>query len=200
MTREIIDVEQRSPEWFAARAGLVTASEFSSVMAGGEGKTRASYMLKLAGEILTGEPMAEGYMSQDMLRGIEMEAEARDYYAFTNRCQPQQVGFVRNGRMGCSPDSLIGADGGLEIKSAAPHVQIARLLKGGLPSEHKAQVHGVMMVAELQWLDFVSYSPKLPALIVRVTPDPEYHAWLRAGIDGFLRELDAMVAKIRSME
>lgn len=200
MTREIIDVEQRSPEWFAARMGIPTASAFATALAGGEGKTRTAYMMKLAGELLTGEPMAEGYVSADMERGRIMEDEARDYYAFTKRVEPKIVGFIRNGRKGASPDSLIGESGGLEIKSAAAHVQIDRLIRGGLPAEHKAQVQGLLWVGELEWVDFLSYCPKLPPLVVRVTPDREYHAWLRAGIDGFNRELDAMVAKIRSME
>src|SRR5690606_8321866 len=35
MTPEIIDVQQGTPEWFAARAGIPTASEFSTVMSEG---------------------------------------------------------------------------------------------------------------------------------------------------------------------
>jgi hypothetical protein len=58
---QIIDCEQGSPEWFAARAGIPTASEFHTVMAvgkqGGKSVTRVAYLNKLAGEILTGEPM-----------------------------------------------------------------------------------------------------------------------------------------------
>jgi hypothetical protein len=59
---QIIECEQGSPEWFAARAGIPTASEFHTVMAvgpkGGKSVTRVDYLNKLAGEILTGEPMA----------------------------------------------------------------------------------------------------------------------------------------------
>jgi hypothetical protein len=82
-----------------------------------------------------------------MERGKLMEDEARDLYAFMHGIDPQRVGFIRNGDKGASPDSLIGDKGGLEIKSAAAHIQIARLLADELPSEHKAQVQGSMWVA-----------------------------------------------------
>ena len=80
---QIFECEQGSAEWFAARAGIPTASEFATVMArgrGGESKTRRTYMLKLIGERLTGQPM-ESYTNAHMERGKVMEAEARDLYA-----------------------------------------------------------------------------------------------------------------------
>jgi hypothetical protein len=157
MAPRIIECEQGTPEWLAARVGIPTASEFSTVMAkgkdGGKSLTRKTYMLKLAGEILTGEPM-ESYSNQHMERGKEQEAEAREAYELMKDADCQQVGFIVNGDKGCSPDSLIGEDGALEIKTALPHIQVERLLKGDLPAEHRAQVQGVMWVAERQWLDF----------------------------------------------
>ncbi|MEC3912174.1 hypothetical protein U5A82_17345 [Sphingobium sp. CR2-8] len=56
---QIYNYVQGTPEWFACRMGIPTASQFSTIMAsgrgGGESKTRRTYMLKLAGEILTGD-------------------------------------------------------------------------------------------------------------------------------------------------
>jgi len=201
---QIIEVEQGTPEWFAARAGIPTASEFSTVMAkgrdGGASVTRRKYMLQLAGEILTGEATPDGYTNPHMERGKVMEAEARDLYAFMRDAEPVRVGFVRNGQKGASPDSLIGDNGGLEIKTALPHIQIERLLKGDLPAEHKAQVQGSMWVAEREWWDFVSYWPKLPPLIVRVYRDEEYIAGLAKAVDAFNEELEATVQAIRTYE
>jgi hypothetical protein len=193
---QIIDCAQGEPEWFAARMGIPTASEFSTVMAKGEGKTRKSYLLKLAGEILTGEPM-DNYVSQDMERGKLMEGEARDLYAFMTDADPQRVGFIRNGDKGASPDSLIDADGGLEIKSALAHIQIDRLIKDELPSEHKAQVQGSLWVAERAWWDFVSYCPKLPLFVKRVYRDEEYIAKLEREVDLFNIELQQTVDYVR---
>ena len=99
MPAEIIVCEQNSPEWFEARRGIPTASMFATVMAKGKDKgpslTRATYMRKLAGEIITGEPM-ENYSNAHMERGHSMEGEARDFYAFLTSDPPEQVGFIRH--------------------------------------------------------------------------------------------------------
>ena len=194
---EILTCEQGSPDWFAARLGLPTASEFSTVMAKGEGKTRRAYMLKLAGEILTGEPM-ESYTNFNMERGKVMEDEARELYSFIKNVEPERVGFIRSGQKGCSPDSLIGATGGLEIKTALPHIQIDRLMKDELPAEHKAQVQGSMWVAERDTWDFVSYWPKLPLFIKPVARDNGYIANLAGEVDRFNDELQKVVETIKS--
>lgn len=197
---EIIDCQQGEPEWFFARLGIPTASEFHTVMAvgpkGGKSATRVAYLNKLAGEILTGEPMAS-YSNADMERGKIMEDEARDLYAFMTDADPQRVGFIKNGNKGASPDSLIGADGGLEIKSAAAHIQIERLLKDELPSEHKAQVIGSLWVAEREYWDFVSYCPKLPLFVKRVYRDEDYIKKLANEVDLFNIELQQTVEFIR---
>ena len=104
---QIIDVEQGSPEWYAARLGIPTASAFSTILSSNkeakDKKTRTEYMRKLAGEIVTGEPM-ESYSNVHMERGKVQEDEARDLYAFMQDCDPQRVGFILNGERGCSPD------------------------------------------------------------------------------------------------
>ena len=201
---EIFDCEQNSAEWFAARAGIPTASEFSTVMAKGKdgnaSVTRRKYLYKLAGEILTGEPAPEGYSNDFMARGHELEDEARKLYAFMHDVEPMRVGFLRNGQKGCSPDSLLGDDSGLEIKVAIPAVQIERLQRGTLPTEHVAQVQGSMWVAERATWEFVSYCPKLPPLILTVTRDEQYIANLSKAVDAFNEELDAIVASIRTAQ
>lgn len=197
MPVEIIECEQGTPEWFKARLGIPTASEFSTVMAKGEGKTRRAYMLKLAGEILTGEPM-ESYTNGHMERGRLTEGDARDLYAFQKNADPILVGFVRNGAKGASPDSLLGDNGGLEIKTALPHIQIERLMKGEVPSEHRAQVQGNIWVCEREWWDFVSYGgPKLPLFVKRVHRDNGYIANLSGEVDRFNDDLMQVVELIR---
>lgn len=196
MTLQIIDCDQNSPEWISARLGIPTASKFATVMAKGEGKTRSEYMRKLAGEILTEEP-AESFTSVHTERGHEMEDIARREYAFITNHEPFQVGFIRNGNKGASPDSLIGENGGLEIKTAMPHIQIDRLERDRLPPEHKAQVQGNLWVSEREWWDFVSYWPKLPVLTVRVYRDEEYIKTMAEEVDRFNDELAELVERVR---
>ncbi|MFG1462316.1 lambda exonuclease family protein [Xanthobacter sp. DSM 24535] len=200
MTMQIIDCVQGTDEWFRARAGIPTASEFSTVMAsgrgGGESKTRRTYMFKLAGEILTGEPM-ERFTNGAMERGHVMEDEARSAYAFIKDVEPVQVGFIVNGQKGYSPDSLVGSDGLLEIKTAAPHLLIDKLLSGEFSPEHKAQCQGGLWVAEREWIDLVTYWPKLPPLIVRAVRDEVYIAGLARAVAQFNEELAEVVEQIR---
>jgi hypothetical protein len=190
------DVEQGSEAWHQLRCGTPTASMFGSILAKGEGKMRKAYLLRLAGEILTGEP-AETYTNIHMERGKIMEDEARDAYVFQRDAELRRVAFVRNGIVGCSPDSLIAEDGGLEIKTALPHIQIERLLKGDLPSEYRAQVQGNMWVCGREFWDFVSYTPKLPLLIVRVRRDNGYIGELSGAVRQFHEELMSTVDLIR---
>lgn len=198
------DIEQNSPEWRKLRSGLPTASEFADVIAkvgprGGIPKGRQKLLWRLAGEVLTGEP-EDTYQNADMLRGHEREAEARAWYAFDQDCEPKRVAFIKNGNCGCSPDSLIGESGMLEIKDAKPSVQIERLIDGTLPSEHKAQCQGQLMVSGRQWVDFLSHSRGLPPLLIRVARDETYIAELREGVDRFVAELESLVKWLRAMD
>lgn len=199
MMQIITDMEQGTREWHEARLGIPTASKFSTVMAKGEGKTRAEYLRKLAGEILTGEPM-ESFSSVHMERGKTMEDEAREYYSFVHDAEITRVAFIRNGNKGGSPDSLIGSNGGLEIKTALPHIQIDRLERNRLPPEHKAQVQGNLWVSEREWWDFVSFWPKLPILTVRVYRDEPFISQMSDEIDRFNDELSSLVERIRTYQ
>lgn len=194
---EIFNCDQGSEEWFACRAGIPTASKFATVIAKGEGKTRGKYMRQLAGEILTGVPM-DGYTNVHMERGKEMEDEARELYAFVHDADIHRVGFIRNGMKGGSPDSLVGNNGGLEIKTALPDIHIERLEKNRIPPEHVAQVQGNIWIGEREWWDFVSYWPALPLLRVRVYRDDDYIKTLSDEIDRFNDELAVLVERIRN--
>ncbi len=198
----IVECTQGTEEWFRARMGIPTASEFATVLARGrDGKspstTRRTYMLKLAGEVLTGEPM-ESYKNEHMERGTTMEGEARDLYELLTGDTPQRVGFITNGSRGCSPDSLIGANGMLEVKTALPHILIDRTLRGDFPPEHKAQCQGALWVAEREWIDLVIYWPKLPPFIKRAYRDEAYIRELSAAVDAFNFELNEVVQRFRS--
>lgn len=153
-------------------------------------------MLKLAGEILTGEPM-ESFSNEHTERGHAMEAEARDLYAFQTGAELERVGFIRNGRAGCSPDSLIGEHGGLEVKTKLPHLLIDVILKDEFPSEHKAQVQGTLWLTGRQWWDIAIYWPGIPLFVKRAHRDEGYIANLAGAVKTFTEELDNVVSTIR---
>lgn len=197
MAIEILNCTQGSVEWFAARCGRPTASEFKSVLAKGEGKVRRKYMMQLLAERMTGK-VAEGFSNKHTDRGHEQEPEARNAYAVVTDANPIPVGFIRNGNIGCSPDALIGDDGLLEIKSKLPAIQCEVLLADKCPTEHYAQVQGQLLVTEREWCDFVSYSPGLPLFIKRVKRDELYIAALKTEIEKFLEELDTLQRQLQA--
>lgn len=196
MAVEIIDCEQGTPAWHEARRGIVTASNFSKILAKGEGKVRATYMRTLAGEIITGAAH-EGYKSQSMERGNAMEAEARRFYSLMSDSDPEQVGFIRNGKVGYSPDSLVGASGLLEIKTQQPDLLIETIERDSFPSVHVAQCQGGLWVAEREWIDLVVYWPKMPPFTKRLYRDEAYIRALATAVGIFNVELHEMVEKVR---
>ena len=200
---QIIDCEQNSPEWLAARAAIPTASQFSTVMAkgkgGGESLTRKKYLYQLAAEIVSGET-AEGYSNAHMQRGHEMEPAAREAYAFLHNAEPKQVGFVRNEIAGASPDSLIGDQGLLEIKTKLPALLVECIMSDEFPAEHKAQCQGALWVCEREWIDIAVYWPRLPLFVKRAYRDEAYIASIAKAVREFNDELAEIVARLRKFE
>lgn len=194
---EIFDCAQGSEEWHALRAGLPTASQFHAILAKGEGKTRRKYMMRLLGERLTGQ-VAEGFSNKHTERGHAMEPDARYAYAYFYDADPKPVGFIRNGDKGCSPDSLLGNDGLLEIKTKLPELQCEVLLADKCPPEHYAQVQGQLWVAEREWCDFASYWPGLPLFVKRVHRDEEYIKNLDKAVTIFLDELNDLHNQLKA--
>lgn len=197
---EICEAEQNSPEWFEFRRGIPSASKFQCLLANSaDRKGRRTYMYDLAGEILSGE-CAESYTNPFMERGKATESEARDWYAFATDADLIRVGAVRSPFLGavCSPDSLIGNDGGLEIKTRMARLQIELLEADQLPNEHKAQVQGAMWILGRPWWDFVSYSRNIKPFKVRVHRDDAYIATLAVAVREFNEELKALVERERN--
>lgn len=200
---EILTCEQGTPEWLQARAGMPTSSCFSKILARGKKPGEASvmrrkYLCRLAGEILTGEP-EETYENQHMIRGREMEGQARATYAFMRGVEPELLGFVYSPEThaGCSPDSLIGDDGVLEIKTALPSILIDKIERSFFPSEHKAQTQGALWVTEREWVDLCIFWPGLPLFISRAKRDETYIKDLASAVAAFNEELAELVERIR---
>ena len=196
MAVKIFDVEQNSAEWLALRSGVPTASNFSDVIAKGQGKMRRALLRRLAAEIVTGEPL-ETFRSPAMDRGHEQEDAARRAYELITDTETTRVGFVRNGRVGCSPDSLIAGAGLLEIKTQRADLLIDTWEAGKFPSEHVAQCQGALWVCERLWIDIAVYAPRMPLFIRRAYRDEVYIANLAREVALFLEDLDATVEAVR---
>lgn len=205
----IEDVEQGSDEWFELRRGIPTASHFAALIRDADAKTRKDYLHHLAGEVLSG-CRGESKSFPAMERGKEMEPRARDAYERKNMVEVQQVGFVRrklpSGRyVGCSPDGLIKPlkrRKGLEIKTLAPHLMVPILDKGaaGMPTTHRWQVCGTLLVGDLEEVDLTLYYDGMPVQpqYTMLRNDKELLELANA-IEVFDSELHKMVGRIRKM-
>lgn len=196
-----LKVVQGSADWFSARLGKPTASRFSEILTP-TGKLSASadgYMHELLSERLLGFPF-EAAGSGFMDRGSNMEAEAVAWYQIQRWFEVEKVGFCLrdDGRVGCSPDRLVGADGVLEIKvpNAPNHVMY---MLDGFPRKYWPQVQGQLWITGRKWADCMSYSPELPAALVRIDRDEAYIEALSFAVEGFLTRLDEAEARLRAM-
>ena len=195
----IVDAKQGSPEWFKARCGLPTASRFNELITveGKPSKQRMRYLYGLAGEKVAGTA-PETYQNAAMLRGTELEAEARQLFELVHGVEVRQVGLCLEDlkAWGCSPDGLIGEDSGLEIKCPMIHTHVEYLLDGGLPADYFQQVQGAMLVTGFSHWWFMSYYPGLSPLIVDVKRDGVYINKLREELEKFCFELNVITKKI----
>jgi hypothetical protein len=195
----IIECEQLSPEWIAARCGIPTASAFDKIVTSkGERSTqRQKYMYQLAGERVAGAP-EETYQNGAMQRGILLEPEARSFYELVTGQEVRKVGFcLADGeKFGCSPDGFVGTDGLLQIKCPSLAVHVGYLLGGKLPTDYFQQVHGEIFVTGREWSDFMSYYPGVKPFIVRVTRDGAFNALLHSELQAFCTELEETIKRI----
>jgi hypothetical protein len=196
----IIVCEQGSPEWYANRCGIPTASAFDKIVTstGAPSKQAQGYMYALAAERITGRAV-EIQPSAAMEEGSRREDESRMVYAMLHEVEVTQVGFCvsDDGRWGCSPDGLVGPDGMVELKNPLGKTAVEYLVGGKLPTDYLLQVQGQLLVTGREWVDFVSYFPGLPTLVVRVPRDPALILALEKALDGFCKELDHLCEDLR---
>lgn len=202
---QLLEVEQRSDEWHAARLGKATASRFKDVMTiiqKGEAAARRNYRAQLVVERLTGRT-GERFTSAAMEWGTDTEELARLRYMLITGNDVEDAGFYTHDALmaGASPDGMIGADGLLEIKCRNTANHIETLKVGGVPSEYIAQIQGQMWLTERKWCDFVSFDPDMPEnaqfFTERVMRDNAYIQRLEEMVAQFLREVDAEVEFIK---
>lgn len=204
----IVECEQNSPEWHAARCGRVTGSRVADIVRkirnGTPSKMRATYMGELIAERLAGVQMGDGFVSQAMQWGKDCEDRARATYAFMNDADPVKVGFVLHPTIdmaGASPDSLVGT-GGLELKCPNTATHIETLLGADIEPDYVKQMQWNMACTGMLWWDFGSFDPRMPAAmqlhVQRVKRDDEQIAELEKAVREFLGELDAKLAALRS--
>jgi hypothetical protein len=195
----VTDIEQGTPEWFAARAGIPTSSNFDLIVTakGEPSKSQEKYAYTLAGERIIG-CSEETFSNVHTERGKVFEAEGRELYEFLTGSPVQQVGliYLDDRSASCSPDGLVGDDGGLEIKCPKLSTHVSYLVDGKLPADYHRQVQGSLFVSGRQWWDFLSYYPGMRPLLIRVYPELDFHRKLAQMLASFNKLVEEIFHRI----
>ena len=199
-------IEQGSPEWLALRAGKVTASRVSDVMAKTTTAAYQNYMADLIAERLTGQK-AESFTNAAMQWGVDKEPQARVEYEIKTGSLVEQVAFVEHPTIqmfGCSPDGYVGEDGLIEIKCPNTSTHIDYIRQDKAPAKYVNQMQCQMAVTGRKWCDFVSFDPRLPEklqlFIVRLERDDEYISKMEVVVQEFLNEVTSAVSGLKERE
>ncbi len=202
----IVDCKQGSLAWFTERCGRVTGSRVCDAMSflkkGGESLARRAYKAEIVCELLTGKAV-EHFVTKEMEFGILNEPFARAAYELQNDVSVEDIGFAIHPsleRFGASPDGLVGDDGLIEIKCPSTATHLEYLLADVVPENYKLQMLAEMACAERQWVDFISFDPRLPKrlqlFVKRFPQDDQKIAEMEFQVVEFLREVDSIMARL----
>lgn len=203
MPEYFYDVEQRSVQWLNLRLGIPTTSSFKQIMDSDfvlrTGQMPRTYCFEKVAERISGQ-IAPTYQSPYMEQGSIKEDEATAMFQIEQERQIKLCGFVLadDKRSGCSPDGLIGEDGGTEIKCPEPETHIRYLYENRLPLDYAAQVHGSLFVTGRPWWMFMSYCRKLPPFYLLVKRDEDIIQRIGTALKGFQKLYDDVLNKLTS--
>lgn len=204
----VVEAEQRSPEWFAARLGRVTGSKAGCVLMGDKTAGRSDYVLQLALERLTGIAEEGGYVSAEMQRGVDKEPLAR-MQAEASGVLIRETGFLSHNVL------MIGAslDGDsddfktiweFKCPKSTTHVKYLKSAGVLLASDYQAQVTHNVLVASAERAIVGSFDDRLPAgldwiqreVLAKDLPLEEY----QKALEKFLLDVANMEAELRDLQ
>lgn len=200
-----LDIQQNSEDWFNARLGRATSSNFDTIMAN-EGKAfgqpAKDYAEKIALEIVTGvRDETQSFSNSYMDRGHELEPIAAELYEVETMQNVTNGGFFYTDKLGDSPDGLVGLDGVIEIKSVIPKTHWKTLKRGSFDPSYKWQYVGHLLISGRSWCDCVSFCPEFPEgkqlIIHRFERDEEMIRRLKSRLDDFLELVNENVSLLK---
>ncbi len=202
---KFINAIQGSAEWLQARAGAITASEFStatSVLTRTSGEKKAGaptgaadkYAGDVAIERISKQPYGEPPKAWTLERGHIMEARARVVYETRFGLIAEESGICKTDDdwFGYSTDGLVNHDGSIEIKAPVASDKIMAMFKTGDISDYVHQIQGGMWITGRKWCDFLMYVPDLESVgndlyVKRIYRD-----------DNFIEQMESDLMKFRT--
>lgn len=173
-------VDQGSPEWHAARAGVITASQVKMIRERyktgerkGQFKDEAhNYAFRLAIERISGKTIDDDgqYDTWAMKRGRELEPEARRAHEARTGLLVSRVGFVTDDArwFGASADGFVEDHAGVEYKCWLSPEKLRSTITASSQDEAVGDVMdqcqtGMWLTGRTEW-HFCLYCPPLAAV------------------------------------
>jgi len=192
----IHNCDQGTHEWLQLRLGKITGTRLKKMLA----KDNLALLDELIAEEETGLSDDDDFVSEEMQRGIDLEPLAIQEYSNITGHEVDHPCLIQSSEwpiLMMSPDGYIGTTGAVEIKCPKTKTHIKYIRQGKIPNDYKEQIWAYFMVnPDLQWLDFVSYDPRLtkkPIWILHITRQE-----LDEELQSVSIELDKFINKLNS--
>ena len=149
-------IKQRTPEWYEARAGLITASDFAQALGKGKFGTQKEFFWKKVvpeppdvwQKLANCPPIKWGTMYEDV---------AQEIYSFRNSVRVYEFGLVKHPTidfLGASPDGI--TENGVMLEIKCPYRR--KIDPGSVPEQYFYQIQGQLDVCGLDECDYLEVS------------------------------------------
>lgn len=144
---------------------MITASRFGDALAGKD-TARHKLLVREIVHAFVGVPDFDSDQEDKLNRnpwfrhGTIWEDEAIGEYEFIRNVNVERTGLIIHPEykfIGCSPDGLVGTDGGTEVKSRKSKDAFDKSVAAGVESVYLPQIQGCMWVTGRKWWDYISY-------------------------------------------
>lgn len=209
----LVECQQCTPEWFAARAGVTTASNFRVARERAKGgialsKTAEKLAFRTASERFIGGLLDdEMFSTWAMKRGQRLEEDARRHHMADIGRRVWPVGMVLSPdrKFGASADGWIGHDGGAEYKCLIGSESLMDIYIHDDASFYTDQVQGNLWLSGRLWWDFCMYCPDfepkgLHFYRQRVKRDDDYIEAMEKDLIGFDNVVEFFVSKLEERQ
>jgi hypothetical protein len=210
------NLEQRTPEWHALRAGRVGSSDAKAVTgklkSGGEPAARRDLRTRVALSTFGVTVAENSYTNADMARGISAEKLIISQVEVLRGEPITSMGYIAHDDLpvGASPDGLIGSGPGsgiIEAKAPRSAIQIALWSHaddrdsglGAVPARHHQQLLHLLFVTETErdWVVYASWCEDMvPELQLYTTT--LYRAQVTEELETYEAQLRAFCAEVES--
>ena len=152
---------QHTPEWFARRRSLLTASNIASFLGMNRYCSKRMFLRRAWDELHNAQAISPSRSMPACAWGSKHEAEAAALYSLVtgNKCWPDDVGLVVHPEMpflGASPDRVL-CDRPVLIEIKAPFKRVIE--PEVIPPQYVPQVQAQMEVCDMDECHFVQFTP-----------------------------------------